>query len=307
MLLALVAVLLLAVPEPAPAHPATATAADADLQDDVDVLDVVAAALNDAKTRPVNASRGSEEAEGRAPRRPCECADGQCNCCSGFVMQTLVNLPPRQRGCIKITYDPDDFAFAMALSFNDRVLYKNTISAKNPRPLCVALPRLTEAKMCVKLSNVYFVGRNLHACIDMEGKWQDTQAFQMSFDCIRIGADGVKVVRPEDGSGIAVGVPVNVTPAPEEYDEIPAEQPPEKPTKPSRPSKPKPSKPKPPKPADSPAPVAPVAPAAPAPAPAAPSPAAPAPAAVEQEAAASVSVATPAIAAPTTTVVTQAA
>ncbi|XP_026287914.1 uncharacterized protein LOC113213158 [Frankliniella occidentalis] len=216
----------------------------ADLQDDADVLDVVAAALDDAKGNPVSASRGVEA--GRAPsRRPCECADGHCNCCTGFVMQTLVNLPPRQRGCIKITYDPDDFAFAMALSFNDRVLYKNTISAKNPRPLCVALPRLTEAKMCVKLSNVYFVGRNLHACIDMEGKWQDTQAFQMSFDCIRIGADGVKVVKPEDGSGIAVGVPVGVSPAPDEYDEIPAEHPPEKPpTKPAKPAKPaRPSKP----------------------------------------------------------------
>jgi len=49
----------------------------------------------------------------------------------------------------------------------------------------------------------------------------------MSFDCIRIGADGVKVLKPEDGAGIAVGVPVNVTPSPDEYDEIPAEQPPE--------------------------------------------------------------------------------
>lgn len=47
----------------------------------------------------------------------------------------------------------------------------------------------------------------------------------MSFDCIRVGADGVKVVKPEDGSGIAVGVPVAITPAPEEYDEIPAEHP----------------------------------------------------------------------------------
>ena len=48
-------------------------------------------------------------------------------------MQSLINFAPRQRGCINITYDPDDFAFAMALSFNDRVLYKNTISGKVQR------------------------------------------------------------------------------------------------------------------------------------------------------------------------------
>jgi len=45
-------------------------------------------------------------------------------------MQNFVNYTPRQRGCLNITYDPDDFAFAMAVSMNDRVLYKNTISGK---------------------------------------------------------------------------------------------------------------------------------------------------------------------------------
>ena len=53
------------------------------------------------------------------------------------------------------------------------------VAAKNPRPLCVSVPRVSQAKLCVRLSNVYFVGRNLHACIDMEAKWQDAQAFQV--------------------------------------------------------------------------------------------------------------------------------
>ena len=44
----------------------------------------------------------------------------------------------------------------------------------------MSVPRVTGAKLCVRLSNVYFVGRNVHACVDMEAKWQDSQAFQVS-------------------------------------------------------------------------------------------------------------------------------
>jgi hypothetical protein len=31
---------------------------------------------------------------------------------------------------MNVTYDPDDFAFTIVLSINNRVLYKNTLSGK---------------------------------------------------------------------------------------------------------------------------------------------------------------------------------
>jgi hypothetical protein len=33
-------------------------------------------------------------------------------------------------GCMNLTYDPDDFAFTVVLSINNRVLYKNMLSGK---------------------------------------------------------------------------------------------------------------------------------------------------------------------------------
>lgn len=56
--------------------------------------------------------------------------------------------------------------------------------------------------MCTKLSNVYLTGRNVHACIDMEGRVLDYELFSISFDCVRVGDQGVALVSPEDGGGL---------------------------------------------------------------------------------------------------------
>ncbi|XP_049816317.1 uncharacterized protein LOC126263275 [Schistocerca nitens] len=141
---------------------------------------------------------------GRAPRSPCSCADGQCGCCTGFLLSQL-NINLRQRGCVNVTYDPDDFAMNMALYFNDRVLYSNTVSGKNPRPVCVSVPRLPILQMCVRFSNVYLAGRNIHACVSLLARWDGDQVFRRDLDCLRLGADGVAVVTPEQGGGLPLG------------------------------------------------------------------------------------------------------
>ncbi|XP_049832305.1 uncharacterized protein LOC126272995 [Schistocerca gregaria] len=146
----------------------------------------------------------SADVWGRAPRSPCSCADGQCGCCTGFLLSQL-NINLRQRGCVNVTYDPDDFAMNMALYFNDRVLYSNTVSGKNPRPVCVSVPRLPILQMCVRFSNVYLAGRNIHACVSLLARWDGDQVFRRDLDCVRLGADGVAVVTPEQGGGLPLG------------------------------------------------------------------------------------------------------
>ena len=54
------------------------------------------------------------------------------------------------------------------------------IAGKNPRPVCVPVPRLPAVKACIKFYNIYFQGRNVHACVNMEGKFRDTTLFKVS-------------------------------------------------------------------------------------------------------------------------------
>lgn len=113
-------------------------------------------------------------------------------------------------------------------------------SAKNPPPMCVPVP-YTPATMCFKFFNIFTPGRNLHMCMDMEGKVQDkpyivrdrrlffipffvismqnllasenfcrfiVMKIQFSlfkilhFDCMRMGQDGFKYpLKPEENGG----------------------------------------------------------------------------------------------------------
>lgn len=54
---------------------------------------------------------------------PCTCDLGICKCCTGYIMDLL-----NQKACMRVTYHPGDFAFDVAMSLNDRILYENSMS-----------------------------------------------------------------------------------------------------------------------------------------------------------------------------------
>ncbi|XP_029166429.1 pheromone-processing carboxypeptidase KEX1-like [Nylanderia fulva] len=129
--------------------------------------------------------------------RPCECQGGVCGCCSRILYDRW-----KQKACVNITYDPDEFSFTAHILMNDRVLYTRTVSGKNPRPICVPFPRIPFMRACVKFYNIYFQGRNIHLCVNMEGKFEDTTVFKVSLDCLRFGENGLALLKPEDGGGL---------------------------------------------------------------------------------------------------------
>lgn len=99
--------------------------------------------------------------EAVSSRIPCECKNGICSCCiGGFFFNN--------KGCMKIRYIPEDFAFELRMMFNSMTLYKNTISGRNPRPICISPPRFDNwIEMCAKFHDIYFIGRNMHLCLDV--------------------------------------------------------------------------------------------------------------------------------------------
>lgn len=92
------------------------------------------------------------------------------------------------------------------------------LTGKNPEPVCVSVPGVPSIKLCAVFSNVYFAGRNLHMCIDMEGRWSGTTVFKVSYNCIRIGANGMAMLKPEDGGGLPHAT--SVSEEQEDYDDL---------------------------------------------------------------------------------------
>ncbi|XP_014272977.1 uncharacterized protein [Halyomorpha halys] len=151
-------------------------------------------------------------------RFPCQCQEGTCLCCTGYLLNRF-NVTTRNKACLSVQYEPDEFEFNFKLLFNNRQLYQNRISGKNPQPICLPIRRIVAINVCIRFSNVYLLGRNLHACLDFEGDWNDIELFQVSFECFRLGADGVAVVRPEDGGGLPIPTPTASTSQPQDYDD----------------------------------------------------------------------------------------
>lgn len=133
----------------------------------------------------------------------CLCDNGVCKCCTGYVMGLF-----NQKACMQVTYNPGDFAFDVAMTLNERVLYENTMSGKNPQPVCINPPRLTNLKLCGKFYNVFFPGRNFHFCLSMYGQWRKIELFNIDFDCLRMGAQGIAMVKPDDGGGLPIASPL---------------------------------------------------------------------------------------------------
>lgn len=72
-----------------------------------------------------NEESNSTSSSSTSSNRACTCSLGVCKCCTGLIMDLF-----NQKACMKITYHPGDFAFDVAMSMNDRVLYENSLSGQ---------------------------------------------------------------------------------------------------------------------------------------------------------------------------------
>lgn len=164
------------------------------IPEEVAVAPVVAAA---APAVPVAAAPPFNPISLLVSRIPCACTNGVCGCCTGMLLQTF-----NSKGCMNITYIPEEFAFDLKMSMNDRVLYKNRVSGRNPAPVCIRPPRFQFIEVCASFYDIHFIGRNMHICLEMGGYFEGFELFSRSFNCMRLGDQGVKLVKPEDGGGL---------------------------------------------------------------------------------------------------------
>ncbi|CAH0562484.1 unnamed protein product [Brassicogethes aeneus] len=126
----------------------------------------------------------------------CTCHGLSCGCCLGFNFQQF-NF--NREGCMNFTYDPDDFSISLNMLMNENSVFSNTISAKNPPPLCIPLPLPyipVSVEMCAKLFDIHTPGQNLHMCLDFETRFEHASLLVLHFDCMRMGMDGVALAKP---------------------------------------------------------------------------------------------------------------
>ncbi|XP_046404073.1 uncharacterized protein LOC124169490 [Ischnura elegans] len=135
----------------------------------------------------------------RILQNPCNCESLMCKCCAGFNIEQM-NFA--REGCMIFGFNPMEFSLDMMILMNDNMLWNNSLSAKNPPPICLPIvipgvptPRL---EMCMKLYDIYFPGQNIHLCMDLDTKMMGSTLLLLHFDCMRMGADGWALMKPGD-------------------------------------------------------------------------------------------------------------
>lgn len=78
------------------------------------------------------------------------------------------------------------------------------VQAKNPPPICAQapVPYLPTIDQCVRLFNIFTPGRNIHMCMNLETRIERVPVLVLQFDCMRMGFDGVALVKPEEEGGL---------------------------------------------------------------------------------------------------------
>ncbi|XP_033321579.2 uncharacterized protein LOC117217840 [Megalopta genalis] len=152
---------------------------------------------------------------------PCHCENTRCTCCAGI---NLTSLNFNRRACTKFTYEPSAFAVNMAFTMNDREVYSNTFSAKNPPPLCAPVPYLPFVNFCIRFFDLHTEGRNLHACIDLETRIVGSPILTLHFDCVKVGIDGISWTQIGNDTSQSTLEMHTIVDESEVYDEVEFEQ-----------------------------------------------------------------------------------
>lgn len=104
---------------------------------------------------------------------PCTCQDGLCGCCTSLLLSAF-----QSKGCMNITYVPEEKMFEVKMMINDAVWYKTRMSGRRPRPICFTPQRIGGlVEICAKFRDIYFVGRNMHFCLNMDANFQGYEIF----------------------------------------------------------------------------------------------------------------------------------
>ncbi|KAF8770388.1 hypothetical protein HNY73_017928 [Argiope bruennichi] len=115
----------------------------------------------------------------------CVCANYTCGCCA-HIEAPRVGL--NDTGCVNLTYLPDQYGISFTITIDNLTIYNETISARNPPPVCFGAPILKEyADLCLHFYDLDVSRTKMHGCAKLEARLHHVVVGSYELGCFNFG------------------------------------------------------------------------------------------------------------------------
>lgn len=126
----------------------------------------------------------------------CQCVKYNCGCCLDIDVKPL-HLDTS--ACVNAIYLPDQYGISLTFSLGGKVYINETISAKNPPPICVGIPEFEkDGSICIVFYNLDYTSSTFSGCIKLEAKLFHVKVQDLDLGCFSFplaAKDGKSVMK----------------------------------------------------------------------------------------------------------------
>lgn len=114
----------------------------------------------------------------------CNCVGYTCGCCQHIEVE---EIGLNDTVCINVTYLDQDYGLEVTLSVDGHVYINASISARNPPPLCAAIPGLKDlASICLQFYNLNVNSTSFSGCMRVVAKLKYVTVEKINIGCFQI-------------------------------------------------------------------------------------------------------------------------
>lgn len=120
----------------------------------------------------------------------CTCIEYNCGCCAHLV-ERQISLDSTI--CTNATYLKRDYGFSLTVTFNNFTVFNETMSLRNPPPVCMGAPFVKElAEVCVRIYDIQASAAHLHACVEAEARLKHIHVAKYELGCFDMAGDSIR-------------------------------------------------------------------------------------------------------------------
>ncbi|XP_012054839.1 PREDICTED: uncharacterized protein LOC105617913 [Atta cephalotes] len=114
----------------------------------------------------------------------CKCIEYNCGCCQ-HLQWDVISMDGKL--CANTSYLEKDYGFSLTITYNNFVIINETISARNPPPICFGEDILNEVdvEVCLHIYDININKDKFHVCFEIYGKIMKLPITKIKLGCIQ--------------------------------------------------------------------------------------------------------------------------